>query len=484
MRRAAVALAALTLVRLVLAAVLPLTPDEAYYWTWSHALATGYVDHPPMVALWIRIGTALLGDNALGVRLLGPLSAAVGTVLLADAAERLFPERHEGPIVGALWNATLLVGVGSITMTPDTPLLAFWCAALWAVVRVATGGGAVWWVVAGLSAGAASASKYTAAFLWLGVGLWVVLTPDGRRWLRRPAPWIGALLGLAVFAPVLVWNADHGWISLLKQGGRVGDWRPERAAGFLAELVGGQIGLVTPGVWALCMAGLAASLRRFGGVSTLLPLLSVPASLVFLQHALGDRVQGNWPAIVYPAAVIAAAGLTSERWRRWMVPSMVFGFAIGLLVLAHAATGFLPIPPRADPAARQLAGWPALIGNVETIRQREGGTYVVAEEYALVAELAWHSPAAMTVVGIDPRMQPMSLPAGDMAGHIGILVRAEHRFDEIDPATWAEAVPLGFIERQSARGTVDRYRVWRVIGRTAGKAMPHRYPPDLPPASG
>ena len=54
-------LVALTVFRLAIAACIPLAPDEAYYWVWSHALAPGYPDHPPMVALWIRLGTMLAG---------------------------------------------------------------------------------------------------------------------------------------------------------------------------------------------------------------------------------------------------------------------------------------------------------------------------------------------------------------------------------------------------------------------------------------
>ncbi len=64
----------------------PLAPDEAYYWVWSRALAAGYLDHPPMVALWIRAGTALAGDTPLGIRLLGPLSAPLGSLLLVGRA--------------------------------------------------------------------------------------------------------------------------------------------------------------------------------------------------------------------------------------------------------------------------------------------------------------------------------------------------------------------------------------------------------------
>ncbi|MBC7802174.1 MAG: UDP-phosphomannose--protein mannosyltransferase, partial [Gemmatimonadaceae bacterium] len=88
---ALLALLALTLIRLLVAAMTPLSGDEAYYWVWSRALAPGYLDHPPMVALWIGAGTWLAGDTALGVRLLAPISAAAGSLLLARVAEDLFP---------------------------------------------------------------------------------------------------------------------------------------------------------------------------------------------------------------------------------------------------------------------------------------------------------------------------------------------------------------------------------------------------------
>ena len=89
-----------------------------------------------MVALWIRLGTALAGDGALGVRLLGPLSVALASLLLADAADRLLPGRRAGLRAAALLNATLLFGVGAVLMTPDTPLLVFWIACLWALARL------------------------------------------------------------------------------------------------------------------------------------------------------------------------------------------------------------------------------------------------------------------------------------------------------------------------------------------------------------
>ncbi len=174
MARALILLAALTALRLAVAAAAPLSADEAYYWVWSRALQPGYLDHPPMVALWIRAGTALAGQGAFGIRLLSPIAAAVGSVLLARAAEDLFPGRRLGLPAAALLNATLLMAAGAVTMTPDTPLLLFWTAALWALARLVATGRPGWWLAVGVFAGAALASKYTAALLGLGIALWLV----------------------------------------------------------------------------------------------------------------------------------------------------------------------------------------------------------------------------------------------------------------------------------------------------------------------
>ena len=66
---------ALVVARLILAAMMPLAADEAYYWLWSKHLSAGYYDHPPAVAFVIRAGTLLAGDNEFGIRLVSVLLA-------------------------------------------------------------------------------------------------------------------------------------------------------------------------------------------------------------------------------------------------------------------------------------------------------------------------------------------------------------------------------------------------------------------------
>lgn len=462
-----VALAALTLLRLLVAASAPLSPDEAYYWVWSRALAPGYLDHPPMVALWIAAGTSLVGDTALGVRLLAPFATAFGSVLLWDGAERLVPGARAGLIAAVLLNATLLFGVGAVTMTPDTPLLFFWTATVWALARFAASGRGVWLIGAGLATGLAFASKYTAIFLVPGIGLWLLGVPGLRAWLLRAAPWLGAALGCLVALPVVLWNAQHGWASFVKQGGRTGAWEPARAVRFLGELVGSQIGLATPLIFVLCVAGVAVATRRAWRMrdagSVLIASLTLPPALVFIEHALGDRVQGNWPAILYPTAAIGAAGL-GEWWAGWRRPAIALGGAITVLVYIQAALAPLPLSPHLDPTMLRLAGWSGLAQQVEEARRETGASFVAADEYGIAAELARNLPGVM-VVGVEPRWRFFGLPRAEVAGRTGLLVRSLRRGAEIDTAPWAKIDEVGRAVRSRNGVTAEGFRLFRVEGR-------------------
>ena len=469
----AAALALLTMLRLALAASLPLAPDEAYYWIWSRALATGYFDHPPMVAFWIRAGIWLAGDSAFGVRLLGPFSAALGSVLLWDAADRLLPGRNAGMMAVLLLNATLLVGAGAIVMTPDSPLLLFWMCAMWAMARIIAGGSGAWWLVVGLFVGLAAISKYTAMLLALGIGTWLAIA--GRPWLRRPEPYAGAALALVIVTPVLWWNATHEWVSFVRQGGRFAHWSPGRAPGYLLELLGGQIAVVTPLVFLFCIAGVALATRaawlKRDPAWTLLAVLSLLPALVFIQHAVGDRVQANWPAILYPAAAVAAAGLSGRFWRGLRIPAIALGLFITGAVYVQAAFSPLSLPTKLDPIALQMGGWPSLAAAVEDSGRRIGASFVAADQYSLAAELARNSLPGVPVIAIGPRWSSFNLPAAAVDGMPGILVVPEHRAAPISEPEWSAAVEIGKAARETGGIIIETYRLYRVVLKRTARAV-------------
>lgn len=468
------ALAALTALRLVVAGVTPLAPDEAYYWVWSHSLQAGYLDHPPMVALFIAAGTAIAGDTALGVRLLGPLSLALGSVLLARAADDLFPGRRAGPWAAALLNATLFAGVGGVTMTPDTPLLFFWVAALWATARLHATGDGRWWLAVGLLAGLALASKYTAVLFGAGLLLWLAMDPGARRWFRRWELWAGGVLAALVFAPVIAWNAAEGWASFAKQGGRAGSGSAADALRYLGELAAGQAALATPIVFAFCLAGPAAAARigwrNRDGAALLLAALVLPGAMLFLWQATGSRVQGNWPAILYPAAAIAGAALLQRpAWLRLRRPAVVLGLAVTGAVYLQATLAPLALPRQQDPTLARLGGWDAFANAVEQAARREGAAFVAAEEYGLAAVLAFRLPAGRVVVAMDRRWRYFVLPPPPPPGVTGLLVRSERRGEGAPLWPGAQPVPGARLVRSRGGVEAEAYRLHRV---TTGPGQP------------
>lgn len=458
----------LTVVRMAVAAVLPVSPDEAYYWVWSRYLQGGYLDHPPMVALWIRLGT-LLWPGALGVRCLAPLSAALGSVVLYRTAEDLFPRRQAGIAAAALLNATLLLNAGAVIQTPDTPLLFFWTAALWAMGRVvvrfrahrSTTG---WWLVAGFFIGLGGVSKYTAALFPLAIGVWLLCVPKMRGQLRGYGPFLAALMALAVFMPVLVWNAHHEWAGVLKQGARAGDWHPARAAQFWGELLAGQIGLATPGVALVLVLGVVRAARRWreDEAAALVASLVIVPLAVFAQHALGDRVQANWPGVIYPAACLAA-GAFVMRWR-W---AMVMGLAISLMVFMQAIWVPFPLSRKLDPTLARLGGWPELSQAVAGISGCQAH-FVAADEYGLASELAFYNPGTTPIWGVEHRWRFTSLPVAQaVPGQTGIVIYSQHHSETPDPALWAQISPVGQVTRARFGIGAEAYRLYCVTGQAA-----------------
>src|SRR6201995_2121670 len=289
-------IAALVVLRLVAAAWTPLTFDEAYYWTWSKALAGGYYDHPPMVALVIRAGTMIAGDTALGVRLVSILLAVPMSYAVYRSAAILFGGVRVAATAAILLNITLMAAVGTLIVTPDSPLLVAASFVLLALAKVLETGRGEWWLAVGAAVGFALLSKYSALFFAPAILICLLVVPKQRAWLLTPWPYLGGLLALAIFSPVLIWNAEHHWVSFLKQisgRARVEDFRPN----YLLELVPAQIAFATPQVFILGAMGLHALARlRTGTLSArvLVNAMFWTTTAYFVWHSLHARVEANW----------------------------------------------------------------------------------------------------------------------------------------------------------------------------------------------
>ncbi len=386
----------LTVIRLIAGASIHLTEDEAYYRLWAQHLQLGYFDHPPMIAWWIRVGTLVFGDTPLAVRLIPALSAGLNTWLIGDLARTL----GAGPRTAfraALWyNATVTVCLGAMLAIPDAPASLFWTITLCCLAR--TPKSERWWLAAGLAAGLAVMSKYSALFLAPGVLLWLAATPGGLKTLRRPGPWLAALIAVVVFAPNVIWNAENHWESFVKQFGRVA---PEGLSpAHVAEFLATQFLLLTPAIAILAGMGVVRGWKG-GAASLRLPIAaSAPFAAYLLVHSLHDRVQGHWPVPLFGAlaicAAVAAEGLGERPWAEWVRRlTPIPGFLILATVLVIMA---LPSPgkiARYDPML-QLRGWPGFARDIEAERIASGAAWVGTQSYGVYSQLEFeggvHAP--------------------------------------------------------------------------------------------
>src|SRR3954463_677969 len=206
--------------RVIYAGAIDLRTDEAYYWTWSKENVLSFLDHPPMIAWFIRLGTAIFGDTNFGVRFAGILAMLVTQLLLADIVRRVTHDFRAVVLALLMPEAALYYGLLMAKVSPDVALIPFAVAMLWSLVRLWESGDPRWWLAAGVFAGLALLSKLTAIMLLPAVAAFMLVPKWRRRWLLSPYPWAALLIALLLFAPVLIWNAGPGWSLFRFQFGR------------------------------------------------------------------------------------------------------------------------------------------------------------------------------------------------------------------------------------------------------------------------
>ncbi|HEY5128739.1 MAG TPA: glycosyltransferase family 39 protein, partial [Bradyrhizobium sp.] len=469
----------------------PLTFDEAYYWMWSKHLAFGYYDHPPAVAVLIRSGTMIAGDTELGVRLVSILLALPMSWAVYRAAAILFGGVRVAATAAILLNVTLMAAVGTLIVTPDAPLPVASSFVLFCLAKVLETGRGAWWLATGAAVGTALLSKYTALFFGPAILIWLVSVAKLRRWLISPWPYLGGLVALLIFSPAVLWNAEHHWVSFIKQIGRarIEDFRPA----FIAELIPTQIAFATPLVWILGAMGLYALLKRNAGAFAARMLINATfwtIALYFAWHSLHARVEANWFGPVYPAfAVAAAVAAHLMRWEarprrvadfclRWAAPVGIVMFA---LLIVQANTGWLS-GYRRDATVRSVGvGWRELAAGIEAVRLRVGATCVLAPDYGTTGWLAFYLPKGTCVVQPTQRIRWVNMPEPDPAQLAGKLLYV----DEARPGgrpylqeAFARIERVAELKRMRGPLTIETYALDLLEG-AKGEVLDRSPPPEL-----
>lgn len=473
------ALGALALARLAFWLLAPPNSDEAYYWVWGRHPALSYFDHPPLLA-WVQGAFhAALGRSLLVLRLPAALTTLATIALVARTVRRLAPaaaERAGGPALlaaCALLGSPLLLMLGSFAwhdhllvflVALSGTLLAEFLAEVEAGERGRTGlllGGAA-------ALGLAALAKYSAVFLALGFAAAIALRPRLRHLLRQPRLWGAAALCLAVLAPVLLWNAEHGLASFRfhlverHRGFRVRPW------GIVHFLAPTAI-LLSPALVAAAWHGVrrppaADAFARTW--RTLALAVFAGSTAVFTGLALGGWSQYYWNVVAYVLLLPPAAAALASR-PGLLRAHLATGVAVAAVMTVHGTV--LPltalVPGAKDDDSRELFGWGEVAAAVRAERAARPAELVAAADYRPAAHLAWAlDDPGVTVLSARPSQFRYWL---DPAAHAGAsaLVVTDHRarvdevrdrFERLELVRTIPVVRLGV--------QLKAYELWRGEG--------------------
>ncbi len=397
----------------VASGIVELSEDEAYQWLWSKHLALSYYSKPPGIALIQFTGTLFFGDTAFGVRFFSPLFGAITSLLLLRFLDREIGARA-GFWLLVITAATPLLDGGAILMTIDPPLVLCWTWAFIAGWRaVQSDGQAKHWLVVGLAMGLGFLCKYSAAFQIVCWAILFAFWPAARMHLRRPGPWLALLIFLACTIPVIVWNAQHGWITVRHVEGNAGlngQWEPTLR--YFWEFVFAEMGLLNPVFFlgALWVMFALWRQRREQPLGLYLFCMGAPVFLGYWLWTFHSRVQPNWIA----PAVLPLFCLMVAHWngRRGVKPLLAIGLALGCLTAAVMhQSNFVgkiagqPLPGKIDPL-RRVRAWQSTAALVESEREKlEAGqkpAFIVGDHYGITGLCTFYSPPARTALKSGP----------------------------------------------------------------------------------
>lgn len=362
-------------IKIILLPILPITPDETYYFAWARHLSLSYYDHPPFIA-WIMMIGLPLWKTALGIRVPGVILGHLALIPWFLILGKLnFSKRAQ-----LFWMLAVLLGpltgLGGFIITPDVPLTFFWSLSLLALLKVFENSTIKNWAVLGGLFGLGLLSKYV-MILFLPAALIAMGFENKFSELKRPGFYIAALITLIVFSPVLIWNFQNDFASFLFQtkhglSGSEFNW------GLPFEYIGSQFGLLNPFLAAVGLWVMFHSPHR----NRLLLIFCLVPFAFFFMTSFRARVEANWPVCGYPAFMALVASvvdheLECRKWLPWIKRGFYISALFMTMVISHTIHPWLPLPKNKD-HTEITREWLADVEAAKDIRPLFARTYQMA----------------------------------------------------------------------------------------------------------
>ncbi|OGT49010.1 MAG: hypothetical protein A3F17_06820 [Gammaproteobacteria bacterium RIFCSPHIGHO2_12_FULL_41_15] len=383
-----------------------LNSDGAHYALYGQHLALSYYDHPPMVGWLEGIAIKIFGVNDFAAMTI-PVLASLLTILgIYQLTAYLYPQSKN-------WIALLAaVGLFNIIMLtpwvfdllPQSLFILFAGLSAWTLYRITQQDSWINWLLLGLFVGSAGLSDYTVLPFVAGMLLFILIYQ--RHCLLTVKPYVSVLLALIIFSPVIIWNAEHHFVSFQYQlhHGLNSTFVFKHFITSLAL----QMLYYNPALVVLITMACIDGFRR--GIKEKLCLcLSLPILFLFFYSGGHAIVLPHWPATGYLLLLPMTACYVFHHWHTRLIKIIsliALGFTLTLYIVGYTliATHFLKRPINKDPL-HDLYGWQqaANEANIQ-LNKLDQQTHTTHELFVwnwhVAGRIAWYAQKPVQVADI------------------------------------------------------------------------------------
>ena len=420
-------------IRCICVATMGLTPQDAYYYYYSEQMELSYFDHPPMIAWFLKLFSFVFGKEVWVIKM-ADLIITLLTLYAFYYLSGMFLSKSKNAKALLLLGSTFMITILSISSAPDVPLMLFWTISLIFLCKAIFEGRLVYWVLSGFSIGFAFDSKYTAVFLLMGLGVFLVFSKQYRRFIFSKYTLLLLMSFCIAILPVVIWNVQHDFVSFKFQTGHRAEafsLRNLTALNFIGT-VGHQLLLLLPiflislfiVFWKLIRrvvkTGVMMDDRKLFLVS-----FSVPLLLFFFSVSLIDWVKINW---MMPAYISGAILLAAFLPRKFLKAQLLVSMFLHIVLLVQIV--LYPVPVKSDDT---WWGWDKLNSEVLDIRAEYPGYFIFSNDgYKTTAILNFYDQEvyAGNIVGENAlQFSIRDTNLTDLVGRNAIFIDSEPRFE-------------------------------------------------------
>ena len=323
------------ILNLVQARLTPLNNDEAYYWMYSKYLAWGFFDHPPMIALMIKIGYRLF-QNELGVRLIIVLSQLAALTIIWATTEKEQRQNKKNIFFFFMLAAILpVLNIYGFFATPDAPLILFTAVFLFAYKKFLDDESWQNTLFLGFSMAAVIYSKYHGGLLI------IIVILSNLKLLKSGRFYMAAILAVLLFIPHLYWQYSNGFPSLKYHlVDRVSGFNLSHVPDYLTSQLVFHNPLILP-----ILIWIIVKVRPENRFDKALYYIVTGFFGFFFIASFRYHIEPQWTALVtVPMIIILFNNIETKSWIRGFVKWVAFFvFPVLLFVRIAFMVDFLPV---------------------------------------------------------------------------------------------------------------------------------------------